>query len=193
MKPRALLLLALIASDPIGCQRTGSRPESDPVAVTTQETHEPHFVDVLPERVAAVLRKPTSVRFFRIVNSFDVSPPEYAALRSEKTRIAGYPVIAEVQGTSGQARAIGEVLLRKESYLKPGQAWMCIFEPHHIAQITNGSESVNVIICFKCGDVELRLPDDRTPGEQNQGLSQEGEARLYEIVGKRFPDPELTH
>lgn len=162
--------------------------ESEAVAVTTQAAPEPHFIDALPENVAAVLRKPTNVRFFRIVNSFDVSPAEYAALQSEKPRIAGYPVIAEVQGTASQARAIGEVLLRKESYLKPGDAWMCIFEPHHIAQITNGSESVNAIICFKCGDVELRLPDDRMSDEKNQGLSQEGEARLYEIVGKALPE-----
>lgn len=182
---RPFLFVLLLVSLSLTCQRSESHAEHEPEAIPAAT--EAHFVDRLPADVAAIFANPTSVRFFRIVNSFDVSASEYAALKAGKPDMAGYPVTAEVQGTPEQARALGQMLLRQESYLKPGDAWMCIFEPHHIAQLSKGKETVNVIICFKCGEIELRLPGETTAGS-TQGLGAEGEKRLYEIVGKVFPE-----
>ncbi|HEU4886947.1 MAG TPA: hypothetical protein VFV49_03605 [Thermoanaerobaculia bacterium] len=178
------MLLALVVSLSLSCQRSEPSTEHEQMGAASPEAH---FIDRMPADVAAILANPTNVRFLRIVNSFDVPASEYAALKSAKPDLAGYPVTAEVQGTPEQARALGQALLRRGSYLGPTTSWMCIFEPHHIAQLSKGKDAVNVIICFKCGEIELRLPGETTEGAP-QGLSNQGAKRLYEIVGKVFPE-----
>ncbi|HYO79428.1 MAG TPA: hypothetical protein VE010_23380 [Thermoanaerobaculia bacterium] len=117
------------------------------------------FVDL--QRVAA---QPGTATLYHVAHELD---PDYHAVAARTDqRVAGYPVRRRVAVTRNQIATLVSVLTRRDTYFAPGDAWSCIFEPHHVLQVSSGRENVLVVICVQCGDVEF-VPDGSSIGTRS--------------------------
>lgn len=178
---RALMLCGvtiLILSG--NCRDRGDAPQpagktERPVAGST-----PHFVTSLPADVRQVLAEPATLRIFRVANPVATPRAEYEELRRTKARVAEYPVLAEAPADPPMAQELGSLLLNAESYLDPGEEWMCIFEPGYVAQLARDDRKIDVVICFKCGEIFIR--GGRNQITPVQGMSKHGLTQLERII-----------
>jgi hypothetical protein len=135
----------------------------DPVAAVRQgreeraagERDEREFQDVLL-KARAVGESTQSVELATVTNQFDEG---YDKIKGRRREVAGYPILAEGTISRGERTLLLRKLTERSSYFPPGEGWTCLFEPHHVLQITTSRERITVVICVHCGDVEFLVND----------------------------------
>jgi hypothetical protein len=135
-------------------------------------------------KAAAILAAAQKVETFRLdPESVYSAKPEYEG----KTRIDGY-VITATGKTQGPefARRLAAILLREETY-EPAAA-KC-FDPGVAFRVYGGDESVEVLICFMCNDLDVR-PNalGQRLGNQLADFPREVRPQLLKLVQEAFPD-----
>lgn len=106
----------------------------------------------LGPRTKATISNPTRVRAYRILNSSDSN---YAAAQKTKPLFAEeYPILAEAVVSPAIAKKFADRLLDPDTYGHNDSA-MC-FHPGHALRFERGADSVDVVICFKCENLDIR-------------------------------------
>ena len=133
----------------------------------------------VPPAIVTILTTATVVRAYRITNQFN---SDFAASKG-RPQIAGYPMLAEADVPERAIRDLAQVLTAPATYLRENESWMCIFEPNHVLHFTGPQGSADVVICFKCGDLQINATS--TAGGSHKfehGLAGSGEATLNRLV-----------
>jgi hypothetical protein len=164
-----LVVLALLFAAPPG--RTDDKPPEVPANVK----------DKLGERTLAVLRGATRVEAFRVVADRDP--------KADEKQVGGYPVTATAKEQGKEFTAqLAPLLLDERTWFSKRQ-YKC-FEPGVAYRLSDGKESVEVIICFKCRDLRLTTRD--ADGKEVQKAFGHFEDALFEPLAKAarvaFPD-----
>jgi len=102
------------------------------------------------QRFESIHSEATAVTLYEISNEFDAG---YANLQSNP-RVAGYPITRSEKLSKDSSLPLVKVLASRSTYFPPGQEWSCIFEPHHVLELTSGGNHALAVICLKCGDIE---------------------------------------
>ncbi len=113
------------------------------------EAGEREFVTSL-QRFESIHSAATAVTLYEISNEFDAG---YSTLQANP-RMAGYPITRRERLSKDSSRPLVKVLASRSTYFPPGQEWSCIFEPHHVLELTSRGNHALAVICLKCGDIE---------------------------------------
>jgi hypothetical protein len=116
----------------------------------TLEIDEREFAASL-HRFESIHSQASAVTLYEISNPFDAG---YATLQS-KPRVAGYPILRGEKLSRESSLPLVKVLASRSTYFPPGQDWSCIFEPHHVLELTSGDHHALAVICLKCGDIQF--------------------------------------
>ena len=108
-------------------------------------------LDAATARLCTVAERPHSVAVFHIANEIDADYETVTAAVRET--VAGYPVRNRIAMTPETAAELVSLIADRRTYMS--DRLDCTFIPHHVLQVTAGSETVTVVICLKCGDVEF--------------------------------------
>lgn len=176
----AVLGVLLIA----GCGGGREPVASGPLTITSGD--EQHAI--AGARTVAVLANPERVTAFKVLSPFT---PNLAELRKGKPSIGGeFVVVAQANVAADVARTMSAVLRDPDTYDR-SQQLMCTFDPRHALRFERGADAVEVIICFKCGD--LYLIPSASLGE-NGGIQPfgAGAGELYAAMQKIFPDQKVA-
>ena len=146
-----LLLLAVVA-----CERAEpiarATDDGDRARALLLERDEKEVIATLAA-VREVAAKAQSVELYRVAQPFDA---DYQQIRkTAKQTIAGYPVLKQVSLSRAEAAPLIHLLAARETYFPPGQAWTCIFEPHHVLVLAADGKTVTIVICVECGDIQF--------------------------------------
>jgi hypothetical protein len=99
----------------------------------------------------AISHEATAARIFLISNEFD---DRYKADR-DKPKIDGYPILFSAPLPDDQASELVRKVSNRSTYLAPGEAWTCMFEPHHVVQLDSPRGQLTLVICLKCSEVKF--------------------------------------
>jgi hypothetical protein len=122
-------------------------------------------------------------------------PPEAYRIgerHSDKTesegKFDGYPIISGPVILSDHVSAdLRSALNDSATYLPPGWAKGCTFNPGVGIRYWHGGQQVDVLICFSCDEVKF-INRDKTGAERShEKESDPGRPRLLAIVKKIFP------
>ncbi len=111
---------------------------------------------VLGDKVVAILQKPTKVEAFRI------EPRQDDELKGDQ-QIAGYPIIARAKELDAKFTAKLVAVLHDEKTYN-GQSARC-FDPGLAFRIWSDKEAVEVIICFRCTNLKVKLMGEEEEAE----------------------------
>lgn len=155
MRIIALTLFALLVLT--SCSDSENRAAEQEAKLARQEREHQRAVEADERELVTTLRKfesihsqATTVTLHEVSNPFDSG---YASLRT-KPRVAGYPIIRSEKLSKESSLPLVKVLANRSTYFPPGQEWSCIFEPHHVLELTSGDNRALAVICLKCGDIE---------------------------------------
>jgi hypothetical protein len=112
-------------------------------------TDEALFVRTL-KSMRSLSSNATEFTIYEVANEFD---SDYATFKKH-AKAAGYPIRRESRLPASKVRPLLDSLTNRSTYFPAGEAWSCLFEPHHVLVATAGKEHVTFVICVKCGDVE---------------------------------------
>jgi hypothetical protein len=136
---------------------------------------------VLGPKTTTIIGDPDSVRAWRIASPFD---PNFAELQRTHSRIDEYPMLEEKRVTASAAAHIAAALLDRRVY---GNPTACIFDPHHALLFRRGADSVIVVICLKCGDMNVH--PSASVGERRTSEAINGPSgALYRALDEVFPE-----
>lgn len=79
---------------------------------------------------------------------------DFERFKNTKSLIDEYPILAAAPVEARTAQKISDILLDPNSY-DSSYATACLFEPGHALRFERNSDVVDVIICFKCGDLDI--------------------------------------
>jgi hypothetical protein len=172
----AVLLALLIAP---GCKREPPARPGEPVTAVVEGRRE---ITIGP-RTTNVLGNPTKVRGYRILSPF---APNFEELEKTRPLIDGYPVLAEAPVRMDTARKIAAILLDPDSYDRAYEM-DCVFEPGYALRFERGSDVVDVIICFKCSDLDIVPAKSLREKTATQPFGRVAKS-LYGVVSEVFPE-----
>jgi hypothetical protein len=109
-----------------------------------------------------VLGRPTRVRAYRVLSPF---APDLETLRKTRPLIDEHPILEEAPVPAATAAAVGAILLDPDTY-DPSYGTDCNFDPRYALRFERGRDHVDVVICFKCEDLDVipapQLGEQRT-------------------------------
>ncbi len=143
---------------------------SSPVSATGNFPTGTTVTDEEHETALQVLRSATSVETFRVRGSRDSGETRKKDYPRDTTlSIGGFPIEAKGR-TQGRefALKLGGFLADPANFRPAGtQPSKCIFDPGVAFRLRSGSDRIEVIVCFTCGELwvdstkgRLRLPTD---------------------------------
>jgi hypothetical protein len=188
MKARVAVILILAAA--IGCGvRERASAAADRAAEAVEDrarkallaSEERNFAATL-ERTKELSVRATSVVLYEIANEFD---EDFAKVKAGPS-IAGYPIRRKLMLTSESARPLIATLVTRSSYFPAGDGWTCIFEPHHVLQLTSSAEVETIVICVKCGDVDFHFGDRVAGGKSVLPAANATVERQIKALGGRI-------
>ncbi len=168
----AVLFLAAVACNPSEPAQQAKEPDHAALIVDDEKQ-----LKATLQQVAELFARADHFTLYRIANAFDKDYEQIA--KDTQERIAGYPILGQSTLQRQKAAPITNLLVQRSTYLPPGDAWMCLFEPHHVLRATGKYDSAIVVICVKCGDVEIRIGDK--PGD-TRSLTPAANAELTRIL-----------
>lgn len=77
----------------------------------------------------------------------------------EDATIAGLTITSRTRLNSRERKAFVAELVRRSNYLPAGDEWTCLFEPAFVIEFETDSGAITAAICLKCGEVEVRRPN----------------------------------
>ena len=180
-----LSLAILIALAVVGCrgsdgslaQQAGGASREEQDSQRESAADEKQFVATLSE-FASLRERATAVTLYEVANQFDEG---YANLKSNP-QIGGYPITRKVHLTRETSLPLVMQLTNRSTYFPAGEAWSCLFEPHHVLELTAGDERALAVICLLCGDVEF-IMKGKSIGTHSIPSGKE----LYRILSGFFP------
>lgn len=153
MRPVLLLavMLALACRQERGAKNDVDVPPAANDSAYEQEVarDEAQFSQTLQD-MRSLSSNETEFTMYEVANEFD---SDYAKFK-DREKAAGYPIRREVTLSASRTRLLLESLTTRATYFPAGEAWSCLFEPHHVLVGENGKQRMTFIICIKCGDVE---------------------------------------
>jgi len=87
---------------------------------------------------------------YRVVSPFN---PDFSRLKNSPRKYKTFPVIARYTPSKTEAQSLAELLSNPSSYLGPGKESTCLPDPGYIVAFTSNGASIDVVVCFACGDV----------------------------------------
>lgn len=139
---------------------------------------------LLGPRTTAVIGSPSRVRAYRVLSPF---APNFESLQKKKPLLQEYPILAEARVSTTTAQKIAGILLTASSY-DPAYATDCLFEPGYAVRFERATDIVDVVICFKCGDVDI-LPHESLREKAATTLPfGRVSQQLYEAITEIFPE-----
>jgi hypothetical protein len=137
---------------------------------------------ILGPRTTAVIGNPTQVDGFRIVSPLS---REFDAMKKARPSVGEYPILEQVSVPLDVAAMAANTLLTPGTY-DPKFMRDCNFDPGYVLRFRRGTSTVQVVICFKCDDVEITPSPDlgETAGTLPAGG---GDSGLYDAIMKVFP------
>jgi len=144
----------------------------------------------LGDRTVTILRGSTGVEVFR------VDPASYLAPGKEdpekKSSFQRYAVTArgKNQGAEFAARAAGLLLDPAHFALDSGKG--CTFSPGVGLRFRKGKETAEVLLCFRCDDLEVVTPNPQSGGVRRFFADfHPGRASFVRLVKEAFPEDAL--
>jgi hypothetical protein len=129
----------------------------------------------LPASAEMIVREASAVTVYRM------GPENYGSdgqpLKIRGPEIDGYPIL-ERREVSDATRAELSNVLSSPGFYKVDSS-MCVLEPGWAVEFARGAESVTILVCFKCGDVEFV----GTPGSGAEDVSRRG-MRSKDLSGR---------
>ena len=172
MKRRYLLLAPILLT--IHCWR------SEPVAPGKPVVGKDAVI--LDAQTTQIIGTPENVRAYRILDPYD---PRYPRLKKTHPLIdEQYPILEQKPVAALTSRRIANVLLDPGTY-DPDHATDCTFVPSYALEFQRGRDIVTVVICFKCGDLDVISPTKRVnflPFGADDG-------ELWNAISTTFPTP----
>ena len=135
----------------------------------------------LGESVVGLLDGATKVEVFRVESVTDDKKPEKSLL--------GYRVLATGKDQDEKFAAnVAAVVLNEKTY-EWDSAKGCIFRPGVAFRVWKGDESVVVVICFSCDQIEVAtLGKDGKVGKKAFADVDPGRAKLVRLAKAALPD-----
>jgi len=158
------IALAMAAILPAACRRAENAAEQAALAAEDRERtvllerDEKELQNAMTAvRNAAAVQR-TEATLYHVANEFD---GDYAAIAAQrKETVAGYPIRRQIRVTGKQLAPLAEMLTKRNTFFPAGDAWACIFEPHHVLKLRTGNSDILAVICIKCGDFEFSVAGD---------------------------------
>ena len=172
-----ILIMSILAIS--ACERTKPSQPGKPVVQKLDNGTEV----VVGPRTSEILGRPDQVRAYRIMMPFD---PSFAAAQKTHPLIGGYPILAEAPVSSGTYQKISALLLDPSSY-DPNYAFDCLFKPRHALRFQRGTDTVDVIICFECSDLDI-IPSPSLRERQTSQPFGRVAKPLYTAMLEVFPE-----
>jgi hypothetical protein len=153
---RRILLFALLLA--VGC-RPSERAAKNDIDTPSAAKDGPNEQEVANDEalflrtlqgMRSVGSNATELTIYEVANEFD---SDYAKFK-DHPKAAGYPIRRQSKLSAPKARPLLDSLTNRAAYLPAGEAWSCLFEPHHVLEASVGKQRMTFIICVKCGDVE---------------------------------------
>ena len=148
------MLLALAV---VGCSR--SERVAAPAAARIDETPPPAVEDSAREQLAirakglaevkAEMALASKVVECRVVSAFN---KDYQQAKT-KPRYKGYALLAQREVPADQVAQLIAILAAPEGYEPPGHESTCLPDPGYILSFERTGHSVEIVVCFTCGDV----------------------------------------
>ena len=93
--------------------------------------------------------------------------------------VYGYPILGSVEITDPELRrrVMSEI---KEAVQKGGTQAKCFF-PRHILRVKDGGSEVDIVICFQCGNYEVR-ESEATGGRPTRSIAKDAQPLLDKIL-----------
>jgi len=158
----------------LACQQ---KPVFPGTPVTRQEEGEVHTL--LGSRTTATIGGATSIIGYRIVSPL---ARDFETLKRTHPLAGGYPVLEQVPVPLPAGREIAAILLNPQTYDQKYQT-SCNFDPGYLLTFRRGADSVDVVLCFHCGDLEIVPSNSLREAGTGQPFGQ-ASAKLYRIVTK---------
>lgn len=133
---------------------------------------------ILGNRTSVAIATADSVTAFRIVSPLD---PQFARDHGTLPSIDDCPILEE---KSAPRDRLAAALLDPQTY---GDATSCNFDPHHALRFRRGTDSVDVVICFKCGDIDVVPSASLGEPRRSLPINGPGSRALYAAVQEIFP------
>lgn len=135
-------------------------------------------------RTAGILAGATKVEVFRIDGRND--PPDPTLIKPSDPTVGGYAILARGydQGQEFAAKLRG-ILTDNKTYTDKHAK---CFWPGVAFRVWKGEDSVDVIICFQCGNFYLGPPADKRVMENASFNGSPNRSRLVRLAKEAFPD-----
>jgi hypothetical protein len=135
-------------------------------------------------RTRGILAGATRVEVFRIDGRND--PPDPTPIRPGDPTIGGYAIMGRGKDLGPEfARRLADVLLDDATYT---DSQLACYWPGVAFRVHRGEEFVDVIICFKCGNLYVGPPTDRKGLKVESFHRSPADRRLIELAKEALPD-----
>ncbi|HTU88524.1 MAG TPA: hypothetical protein VMF69_00365 [Gemmataceae bacterium] len=135
-------------------------------------------------RTAGILAGATKVEVFRIDGRND--PPDPTPIKPGDPTVGGYAILARGHDQRQEfAAKLRDILTDNKTYTNN---FVNCFWPGVAFRVWKGEDSVDVIICFKCGNFYLGPPTDKRVMETASFNGSPNTSRLVQLAKEAFPD-----
>ena len=140
----------------------------------------------LDGRTAGILAGATKVEVFRIDCRND--SPDPTPIKPSDPTVGGYAILARGKDQGREfAAKLTDILADNKTYT---DRFANCFWPGVAFRVWKGEESIDMIICFKCGNFYVGPPTDKRVMENASFNGSPNTGRLVQLAKEAFPDDE---
>lgn len=138
----------------------------------------------LDGRTAGILAGATKVEVFRIDGHID--RPDATPIKPGDPTVGGYAILARGKDQGQEfAAKLRNILTDSKTY---SDTFAHCFWPGVAFRVWKGEDSVDVIICFTCGNFYLGPPTDKRVMENASFFKSPNRGRLVQLAKDAFPE-----